>query len=61
MSLKGEIGALFRREGLYASRLATWRKQRDHGAPPPSAVPRGRRAKQALAGENQQRRRRLLR
>jgi transposase len=25
----GEIGALLRREGIYASMLATWRKQRD--------------------------------
>ncbi len=28
----GEIGALLRREGLYSSHLATWRKQRDIGA-----------------------------
>lgn len=28
----GEIGALLRREGLYSSQLATWRKQRDEGA-----------------------------
>jgi transposase-like protein len=25
----GEIGALLRREGIYASMLSTWRKQRD--------------------------------
>lgn len=25
----GEIGALMRREGIYSSMLATWRKQRD--------------------------------
>jgi transposase len=29
--LTGEVGALLRREGLYASHLATWRKQRDAG------------------------------
>ena len=27
----GEIGSLLRREGLYASQLAAWRKQRDDG------------------------------
>ena len=26
---RGQIGALLRREGLYSSHLATWRKQRD--------------------------------
>lgn len=29
---KGELGALLRREGLYSSSLAEWRKQRDRGA-----------------------------
>lgn len=28
----GEIGALLRREGLYASHLSKWRQQRAHGA-----------------------------
>lgn len=28
----GEIGALLRREGLYASHLSNWRHQRDQGA-----------------------------
>jgi transposase-like protein len=28
----GEIGALLRREGLYSSLLATWRRQREAGA-----------------------------
>jgi transposase len=28
----GEIGALLRREGIYSSQLATWRKQRADGA-----------------------------
>jgi transposase len=28
---KGEIGALLRREGLYSSHLAAWRRQREEG------------------------------
>ena len=28
----GELGELLRREGLYSSHLATWRRQRDEGA-----------------------------
>jgi len=28
----GQLGALLRREGLYASHLTTWRRQRDQGA-----------------------------
>jgi len=28
----GELGALLRREGLYASYLSTWRRQREQGA-----------------------------
>ena len=28
----GELGALLRREGLYSSHLATWRRERDRGA-----------------------------
>ena len=28
---QGEVGALLRREGLYSSQLATWRKQRKAG------------------------------
>src|SRR6266545_219038 len=27
----GELGALLRREGLYSSHLATWRRQREEG------------------------------
>ena len=27
----GEVGALLRREGLYASHLTTWRRQREQG------------------------------
>jgi transposase len=50
----GELGALLRREGLYSSHLATWRRQRDAGAlsalspktrgrPAPAASPLARR------------------
>ena len=28
---RGQIGAMLRREGLYSSQLATWRRQRDAG------------------------------
>jgi transposase len=31
-ALPGQLGALLRREGLYASHLNTWRQQRDTGA-----------------------------
>ena len=46
----GEIGALLRREGIYSSQLATWRKQRT-AAERVSLEPqqRGRRADPALA------------
>jgi len=37
---RGAVGALLRREGLYASQLATWRQQRRDGT---LAGPRGRR------------------
>ena len=30
-SQPGELGALLRREGLYSSQLATWRRQREEG------------------------------
>lgn len=29
---RGQIGEILRREGLYSSLIAEWRKQRDHGA-----------------------------
>jgi transposase-like protein len=38
----GEVGALLRREGLYSSHLATWRKQRDAGGLRALSRPRGR-------------------
>jgi transposase-like protein len=46
----GEIGALLRREGIYSSQLAAWRKRRvasEHAALAPQR--RGRKADPALA------------
>jgi transposase len=65
----GEIGALLRREGIYSSQLATWRKRREateHAALAPQK--RGRKADPAIAEarrvaaltrENEQLRRKL--
>jgi len=44
-SKPGEIGALLRREGLYSSLLAKWRKQRDAGALAGLSKKRGRKQK----------------
>ena len=44
----GEIGALLRREGLYSSQLALWRRQREHGL------------RQALRGKKRGRKARAL-
>ena len=41
-SALGEISELLRREGLYSSHLATWRRQRDQGALRALERPRGR-------------------
>ena len=38
----GEKGAILRREGLYSSHIAEWRRARDAGALAALAVPRGR-------------------
>lgn len=49
-SKAGEIGALLRREGIYSSQLAAWRKRRvatEHAALAP--LKRGRKADPALA------------
>lgn len=54
----GEIGALLRREGLYSSLLAEWRKQRDRGALAALSTPRGRRKTDPLEVENDTLRRR---
>ena len=41
----GEIGALLRREGLYSSHLADWRRQRERGELAGLSAKRGRKAK----------------
>lgn len=38
---RGQVGELLRREGLYSSHLADWRKQRDQGALAGLSKPRG--------------------
>ena len=43
----GEGGALLRREGLYSSHLAVWRRQRDEGALSSLSKKRGRKAKRS--------------
>jgi len=50
-SQEGDVGALLRREGLYSSHLATWRKQRDSGALNALSRPRGRRAADPRDGQ----------
>jgi len=59
----GGIGALLRREGLYSSLLATWRRERDAGVlqalAPQKRGPKSKR--DPLAEENQQLRRETLR
>jgi transposase len=57
----GEIGALLRREGLYSSHLAAWRKQREEGALVALGKRRGRPRPDPLQAENAQLRRRLER
>ncbi len=59
-SQPGEVGQLLRREGLYASLLSTWRRQRDEGGLAGLAPKRrGRKAKKqdAAALENERLRR----
>ena len=56
----GQLGELLRREGLYASHLTTWRRQRDEGALQGlKPKRRGRKAKRkdAVALENERLRR----
>jgi transposase-like protein len=43
----GAVGELLRREGLYSSHLAEWRKQRDEGGLTALGKKRGRKAKPA--------------
>jgi transposase len=49
----GEVGALLRKEGLYSSHLATWRRERDRGAAAALSKKRGRKpaAKDPFADE----------
>ncbi len=47
-SKPGEIGALLRREGIYSSQLAAWRKLRE-AAEQTALPPRGRKANPAIA------------
>ena len=50
----GELGALLRREGLYSSHLATWRRQRREGALDGlKPKKRGRKAKKVHPAEKQ--------
>src|SRR5690625_1319218 len=46
----GEKGAVLRREGLYSSQIAEWRKARDVGALAGLAAPRGRKRRDPQAG-----------
>ncbi len=46
-------GALLRREGLYTSLIAEWRKQRDRGAVPALSVTRGPKPADPTARENE--------
>jgi transposase-like protein len=45
------VGALLRREGLYSSLLATWRRQDEQGALKALSLPRGRRPAQSKASQ----------
>jgi transposase len=47
----GEKGAVLRREGLYSSHIAEWRKARDVGALAGLASPRGRKRRDAQAAQ----------
>ena len=60
----GAVGALLRREGLYSSHLASWRRQRDEGSLAGLAPKRrGRKAKRRdpLTKENEKLRREIQR
>lgn len=58
---QGEVGALLRREGLYSSHLAEWRKQHRDGALAGLSRVRGRPKPNPLARENAELRRRVER
>lgn len=48
-----QVGALLRREGLYFSHLAHWRRQREAGGRQALAQPRGRKPADVAAGDRQ--------
>jgi hypothetical protein len=50
-SVHGEKGAILRREGLYSSQVAEWRRQRDEGALSALSKIRGRKKKQDARDE----------
>lgn len=47
----GEIGAILRREGLYGTYIAKWRRQRDAGSLKALSEPRGRKGPHPLEAE----------
>ena len=47
----GEVGALLRREGLYSSHLASWRKQRRQGLKPKKRGRKGKTPEQKRVAE----------
>jgi len=47
----GEVGALLRREGLYSSHLASWRKQRKQGLKPKKRGRKGKTPEQKRVAE----------
>jgi len=51
-TMPGELGALLRREGLYSSSLANWRRQRDRGAIEALGQQRGRKPTDAAVVQN---------
>jgi transposase len=56
---RGGVGELLRREGLYSSHLAEWRRDANKGALKALAKKRGRKARSAESRENEQLRRRV--
>ena len=51
-TMPGELGALLRREGLYSSSLAKWRRQRDRGVTEALSQPRGRKPADPAVQQN---------
>lgn len=57
----GQVGALLRREGLYSSHLAAWRKQARQGLIEGLDKKRGRKPNDPLVAENEVLKRKLVR